>query len=48
MRHFIEIMRGCLIKGAGFADLTRQLTSLLLIGTTVLGLSVWRFSRRLT
>jgi ABC-2 type transport system permease protein len=47
MRHFLEIMRGCMIKGAGFADVSFQLVSLFLIGTVVLGLAVRRFNQRL-
>ncbi|HEX4461731.1 MAG TPA: ABC transporter permease [Polyangia bacterium] len=47
MRHFVEIMRGTMIKGAGFADLSRQLLALFVIGATVFTLSVRRFSRRL-
>jgi ABC-2 type transport system permease protein len=47
MRHFIEIMRGCLLKGASFAQLARQLVSLLVLGVGILAISVARFRRRL-
>jgi len=46
MRHFIEIMRGCLLKGAGIADLARQFLSLTLLGAGILALSVARFRKR--
>jgi ABC-type polysaccharide/polyol phosphate export permease len=35
MRHYVELMRGCLLKGAGIRDLATQM-----IGLTVLG-GVW-------
>lgn len=47
MRHFIEIMRGCLLKGAGVRELFPQLAALLLIGSTVLSISVVRFRKQL-
>jgi drug efflux transport system permease protein len=47
MRHFIEIMRRCLIKGATIADLAPQLGALALLGTAILTLSVVLFRRRL-
>ena len=47
MRHFVEIMRGCLLKGAGFADLATQLVSLALLGGAIMVVSVARFRRRL-
>jgi len=46
MRHFVEIMRGCLLKGAGFVDLAQQLVALFLLGIGILALSVARFRRR--
>jgi ABC-2 type transport system permease protein len=48
MRHYIEIMRGCLLKGAGFHDLMQQMVSLAVLGTLILGISVARFRKRLT
>src|SRR5262249_30655739 len=47
MRHFIEIMRGCLLKGAGLSELLPQLGALLLIGIAVLSISVARFRKQL-
>lgn len=47
MRHFIEIMRGTMIKGAGFSDLRGQLLGLFAIGVVVFTLAVRRFNRRL-
>jgi len=47
MRHFIEIMRGCLLKGAGLADLAQQMIALTVLGVGLLGLSVVLFRRRL-
>jgi ABC-2 type transport system permease protein len=48
MRHFVEIMRGCLLKGATFADLARQLIWLAGLGSAILGVSVMRFRKRLS
>lgn len=47
MRHFVEIMRGCMLKGAGFADLAPQFAWLAGLGPVILGASVVRFNRRL-
>jgi ABC-2 type transport system permease protein len=47
MRHFLEIMRGCLLKGAGFADLAPQLLALAVLGVGILWASVARFRKRL-
>lgn len=47
MRHFIEIMRGCLLKGAGIHDLAQQMIALAALGAGLLGLSVARFRKRL-
>jgi ABC-2 type transport system permease protein len=47
MRHFVEIMRGALLKGAGFRDLARQLVSLTLLGVGILSVSVARFRKQL-
>ncbi len=48
MRHFIEIMRRCLLKGATLVDLAPQLAALALLGVAILWISVLRFRRRLT
>ena len=47
MRHFIEIMRRCLLKGATLSDLAPQLGALAAIGSSILGVSVALFRRRL-
>jgi ABC-2 type transport system permease protein len=47
MRHFIEIMRGCLLKGSGIVDLARPLLALAALGVLILSVSVARFRRRL-
>ncbi len=47
MRHFIEIMRGCLLKGAGVADLAQQMIALAVLGAGLLGISVVLFRRRI-
>jgi ABC-2 type transport system permease protein len=46
VRHFVEIVRACLIKGAGVADLVPQLVSLAVLGAGLLTVSVLRFRRR--
>src|ERR1700733_14922508 len=45
MRHFIEILRGCLLKGATLADLAPQLTALTILGALLLTVSVVLFRR---
>jgi ABC-2 type transport system permease protein len=47
MRHFVEIMRGSLLKGAGVRELRVQLAALALIGSALLTLSIARFRRQL-
>jgi len=47
MRHFVEIMRGCLLKGAGIHDLAQQITALTLLGVGILAISVVRFRKQL-
>jgi ABC-2 type transport system permease protein len=48
MRHYIEILRGCLLKGAGIHDLGQQLVALTVLGVLILAISVARFRKRLT
>lgn len=48
MRHFVEITRGCQLKGAGFADLAQQLVALFLLGVGMLAISVARFRKQLS
>jgi len=47
VRYFLEILRGCLLKGSGFADLWRQFLALGLFGVSIMTLSVLRFRNRL-
>jgi ABC-2 type transport system permease protein len=46
MRHYVEIMRGCLLKGAGVGDLAQQMLALTVLGIGILALSVARFRKR--
>ena len=48
MRHYVEIMRGCLLKGAGIQDLATQMSALAVLGVVILGISVVRFRKQLT
>jgi ABC-2 type transport system permease protein len=48
MRHYVEIMRGCLLKGAGLHDLAQQMIALTVLGGGILAISVTRFRKRLT
>lgn len=48
MRHFLEILRGCLLKGATLVDVAPQLGALALLGALLLTISVALFRRRLT
>lgn len=47
MRHFVEIARACLLKGAGASDLAGQLVGLAVLGTALLTVAVLRFRKRL-
>jgi ABC-2 type transport system permease protein len=47
LRHFIEIARACLLKEAGFVDLSPQLVSLGALGVGLLALAVLSFNRRI-
>jgi ABC-2 type transport system permease protein len=47
VRYFLEILRGCLLKGAGFRDVAPQLAALGAFGTSILILSALRFHKRL-
>jgi ABC-2 type transport system permease protein len=48
MRHYVEIMRRCLLKGAGIQDLARQMIALGVLGVGILAISVARFRKQLT
>jgi ABC-2 type transport system permease protein len=47
LRFFAEVVRGVLLRGAGFADLWPQLAVLLVYGALILGLATARFRTRL-
>jgi ABC-2 type transport system permease protein len=47
LRYFLEIVRGVFLKGVGLADLWPQALAMLLIGVTILSLSVLRFRKKL-
>ena len=47
LRYFLEIVRGIFLKGAGLRELWSQALALLIIGVTILTLSVLRFSKKL-
>lgn len=47
VRWFVEVMRGVMLRGAGFADLWPQLLALLLIGSAILAFAAARFRKRL-
>jgi ABC-2 type transport system permease protein len=46
MRHFIAIVRGIFLKGAGFTVLWEEVLALIIIGTLLFSLSIRRISRR--
>jgi ABC-2 type transport system permease protein len=43
LRHFAEVIRGVLLRGAGLGDLWFQLAMLAVIGGAVMGLAAVRF-----
>ena len=45
VRHYAEVMRSCLLRGAGFADLAVPLAALAALGVAVFTLAVLRFRR---
>ncbi len=47
VRHFAEVMRGVLLRGAGFTDLWFQLACLAALGVGVMALAVARFRTQL-
>ena len=47
IRYFIEIVRGIFLKGAGAGVLWPQMLALAVYGAAVLGLSAWRFQKKL-
>ncbi len=47
VRYYVAILRACLLKGAGFGDVTRELGALAVFGTALLTVSSLRFHKRL-
>lgn len=47
LRYFFVIIRGIMLKGAGWPELWHQAAALLVLGTVVLALSVARFHKKL-
>jgi ABC-2 type transport system permease protein len=47
VRHFVEILRAVMLKGAGWTDVGPQLTALAGIGFSIFGLATMAMSRRL-
>ena len=47
LRYFFVIIRGIMLKGAGWPELRGQAAALLVLGTVILGLSVARFRKKL-
>src|SRR6266571_8324636 len=47
VKYFMEIVRGIFLKGAGLAALWPQTLVLAVYGVEILGLSAWRFHKRL-
>jgi ABC-2 type transport system permease protein len=47
VRYFLVIMRNCLLKGAGFAELAPQMAALALFGATILTVASLRFRKQL-
>jgi ABC-2 type transport system permease protein len=47
VRYFFVIIRGILLKGAGWAALWDKAVALMLLGTVILGLSIARFHKKL-
>jgi ABC-2 type transport system permease protein len=47
VRYFMEIVRGIFLKGAGVSALWPQMLILAIFGVAILGLSAWRFHKRL-
>jgi ABC-2 type transport system permease protein len=47
VRYFAEVMRGVLMRGAGFGDLWFQLAALAVLGTGILGMAAARFRTQL-
>jgi ABC-2 type transport system permease protein len=46
LRHFLIIIRGVMLKGAGFSELQRPILTLIGLGVAIFGLSVAAFRKR--
>ncbi len=46
MRHFVEILRACMLKGAGWEDLAPQIVALASLGALLMGIASMRFSKQ--
>ncbi len=47
LKYFILIIRGVILKGAGFAEHWQDLSAMFIIGIVILGISVLRFNKRI-
>jgi ABC-2 type transport system permease protein len=47
LRYYVEVMRGVLLRGAGFGDLWPQLAALAVLGAAILAVATARFHKRL-
>jgi len=47
VRYYVEMVRGCLLKGAGFVDLAPQFIALTVFGISILAVSALRFRKQL-
>jgi len=45
MAYFIRVIRMVMLKGSGFHDIAMEFYTLLVYGTVVLGLAVWKYSK---
>jgi ABC-2 type transport system permease protein len=46
LHHFMDIAFGILLKGEGLPELARPVVALLIIGSVLAGLGLWRFRRQ--
>ena len=46
VRHYAELMRSCLMRGAGFADLAMPLAALAVLGSLIFAAAALRFNGR--
>lgn len=48
LRYFLVIVRGIFLKGSNLGDLWFDVVMLMIYGSAVFGLSIWRFQKKLT